>query len=1195
MIYVQRMQSAVGPIGRELYEIEGDWTARQVLERYRGDAPAAAPFAVLVDGRKLAPAELDVQLEDGSDVVIAPDLHGAEFFIMLALQAVLIGVQYHMAKFGDRPAVPDLNDDSSPTYLLDGVSTRLGPGFPIPVVYGEHRCGGQVLASRADETIYQPRGQQDRIAVEDWLHLLIAYSEGPIYRIGDVDAGFCGEINDLGYRSAVLYGGQALPEKALPDGLKVNGTLIDADPEQTIALAHLRMGYLHQSPVRGPLRQASTLYDVDEELTQGNPVIYETLGDVDSVEMKLQFPSGLYSLNGSTMLPYRVDFLLKFRRVGDSTPWDQIVGWGTNVLLPAGTRAGVGVTLRWDAWSRDSYQVRIERVTPDDNQSSTSSPSSRSVWRSTTEVTESDFAYPMLALMALSLAGSERISGTISSVTVPVKGRLLSRYDGASWVAEEWDDGSGNGTAKNPAWVLADLLTNERYGAGRIISRGQLDAASFKDLADYCDELVDDGASGTEPRHQFDGVFDSQSSVWDAVERVARSCRASVMLWGNQVRVTFDHLKSRVRLFTSSAISDFSMQYVDKSQVPTVYDVRIANAAKDWEQDTIPQEDPDADLDPYSISVDTRRRRQIEFYGITRESQARREAIYAFRRARYRDRTVSFTTPLEGMGLDIWDRIAVEHWLPRWHASSPSSGTITDPDTFGLRALEAGAAASSIKLDQAVELESGKTYQLLVRQDDGTPSDALTITSAAGSYAAGDSLTFTGGTPDWNAGAQVAFGEASKVVVDLIVTGIEILDGLVARITGETYDSRVYDIPSNYAPASSSTESPQGGIGSVETIPSAEELVAVRTQQPGEVELRWDWPSGYRERAHCYMRRDGGSWQLFADTDHAAATVGGLEVGQTYTFAVAIRDRTGTYQAPGVAAQLEVELEEFEAIPPGNIVRASAAPLEVGYLIEWAPVQDASLDYYEVRRGPTWHGAELVGRPREARLRVVDAPYGTQNVWVRARSRNGLYSPRPIGAALTAAAPEGKTLSTFDLDVSDGSLSGTADGCSLNADDALEIDTGEHSATYTSAVLDAGSVGLHFWGALVDQVLEEDWTVDELDFDVDSGEAHWWNVEGREASYAQPGVDFDWDVDTMAGDVATMQELVSGAPGFAGSHSRILVDARFDTTGSGDWTGYRRFRSGHVNARKMQVRLTLQRESERYAPRVSNLLLTVAS
>ena len=201
----------------------------------------------------------------------------------------------------------------------------------------------------------------------------------------------------------------------------------------------------------------------------------------------------------------------------------------------------------------------------------------------------------------------------------------------------------------------------------------------------------------------------------------------------------------------------------------------------------------------------------------------------------------------------------------------------------------------------------------------------------------------------------------------------------------------------------------------------------------------------------------------------------------------------------------------------------------------------------------------------------------------------------PVGGELLANLPEGASLHALAFDILTGTLSGTADGASLNSDNELEFLPGEHTASYTSAILDAGSVAKHWWSVLVDQLLSEDWSVDELAFDVGSGEAHWWNVEGREASYARPGVDFDWDVDLATRPVETMQELVSGPVGFAGPHTRVLVEARFDIDGLGSWSSWRRFRTGYVMAQRMQVRLTLQRESDRYALRVSNLTLAAAS
>jgi hypothetical protein len=586
-VTLHRIQSMVGPLQRESLELSGRWTPRQLLVQHRDPRwNLDAPIAAMVGGLKVVGDQWDQVLPDGADVVLTPDLQ-VEFLTTLALNIVLAGVSYIVNQAILDAPTPDLEDRSSPTYLVDGISTRQGPGFPIPVVYGEHRTGGQIIASSSSDTSPSGWPNLGQPIWSDWIHLLVAYSEGPIHRIGDVDAGACGEINDLGYR-------ERYPNRALPEGLRVNGTVIDSDPEQTRALVHLRMGTLHQSPVRGPVRQASTIYDVDEELTYQTPVVYETLGDVDALDIKLRFPGGLYQLNGTSLGLYKVDFDIKARPIGDTTPWTQIVATRHSTQFAFPTRAAVSQTIRWTAPSRDSYEVRVERVTADDNQTSGTSPSSRSLWKFATEITENDFAWPLVALMGLSLAGSERVSGQISSVTVPVKGRTLSRYDGTleEWIDEEWDDGSINITAKNPAWVIADLLTNKRYGAGRRVSRAQLDTESFLALAEYCGELVDDGAGSVEPRHQFDGVFDAQSNVWDALHRVLSTCRACVMLWGNIVRVSFDHPRSRVRLFTSAAITDFSMIYVDKSQVPSTYDVRIANQEISWDQDTIPVDDP---------------------------------------------------------------------------------------------------------------------------------------------------------------------------------------------------------------------------------------------------------------------------------------------------------------------------------------------------------------------------------------------------------------------------------------------------------------------------------------------------------------------------------------------------------------------------------------------------------------------------
>lgn len=68
-----------------------------------------------------------------------------------------------------------------------------------------------------------------------------------------------------------------------------------------------------------------------------------------------------------------------------------------------------------------------------------------------------------------------------------VDGRELRYYDGAAWQT----DTNFEGHSRNPAWVINDILTNDLYGLGRYgITSADLNTASFKTVADYCDVLV---------------------------------------------------------------------------------------------------------------------------------------------------------------------------------------------------------------------------------------------------------------------------------------------------------------------------------------------------------------------------------------------------------------------------------------------------------------------------------------------------------------------------------------------------------------------------------------------------------------------------------------------------------------------------------------------------------------------------------
>jgi hypothetical protein len=100
------------------------------------------------------------------------------------------------------------------------------------------------------------------------------------------------------------------------------------------------------------------------------------------------------------------------------------------------------------------------------------------------------YSYPSAAVANTRLGADEQVQNSRPSVTFDVRGRIIDTWDGSV-------DGGGDpiitpAWTSNPAWVAADLLTNERYGLGTEFSSADLDWPSFYEWAYFCDEGVAD-------------------------------------------------------------------------------------------------------------------------------------------------------------------------------------------------------------------------------------------------------------------------------------------------------------------------------------------------------------------------------------------------------------------------------------------------------------------------------------------------------------------------------------------------------------------------------------------------------------------------------------------------------------------------------------------------------------------------------
>ncbi|AKJ74016.1 tail protein [Salmonella phage 36] len=96
-----------------------------------------------------------------------------------------------------------------------------------------------------------------------------------------------------------------------------------------------------------------------------------------------------------------------------------------------------------------------------------------------------------------------------------------SNYDPISRTySGSWDGTWKKAWSNNPAFVLYDLITNQRYGLDQRELGIELDKWSIYECAQYCDQMVPDGKGGTEPRYLCDVVIQSQVEAYQLVRDI---------------------------------------------------------------------------------------------------------------------------------------------------------------------------------------------------------------------------------------------------------------------------------------------------------------------------------------------------------------------------------------------------------------------------------------------------------------------------------------------------------------------------------------------------------------------------------------------------------------------------------------------------------------------------------------------------
>ncbi|OFE17116.1 hypothetical protein A9Y87_05315 [Salmonella enterica subsp. enterica] len=73
----------------------------------------------------------------------------------------------------------------------------------------------------------------------------------------------------------------------------------------------------------------------------------------------------------------------------------------------------------------------------------------------------------------------------------------------------------------NPAWLFRELARNTRFGLAKRAGYIDIDDGALYVLSQYCDQLVNDGYGGQEPRMTLNAYITEQVSARDIIDKIA--------------------------------------------------------------------------------------------------------------------------------------------------------------------------------------------------------------------------------------------------------------------------------------------------------------------------------------------------------------------------------------------------------------------------------------------------------------------------------------------------------------------------------------------------------------------------------------------------------------------------------------------------------------------------------------------------
>ena len=360
----------------------------------------------------------------------------------------------------------------------------------------------------------------------------------------------------------------------------------------------------------------------------------------------------------------------------------------------------------------ENWVLRVTRLTAN---SESSAVQNASYVDSYTEIIEAKLRMPMSALVSI-IVDAEQFPN-IPGRAYRLKGRIIrvpSNYDpDTRTYTGIWDGTFQTRYSNNPAWVFYDMALNSRYGLGHLVGADQVDKWSLYKIARYCDEMVDDGKGGQEPRFTCNIVLQAQADATRVMQDLATVFRGIMYATGSTINPVGDMPEDPVYTYTAANVIEGKFVYADSNRK-----VRHTVALVSWsDMSDFGRAKVEYVDDPFGIERYGIQQTEVIAVGCNSQGQARRWGRYLLATERYETDSVVFNVGLDGVIVAPGKVI-----------------NIADPLRLGTR--RAGRVKSAAPLAVEADLVPGSVAvgdTLVVALPDGG-AEERTITQISGNY-----------------------------------------------------------------------------------------------------------------------------------------------------------------------------------------------------------------------------------------------------------------------------------------------------------------------------------------------------------------------------------------------------------------------------------------------------------------------------